>query len=506
MYILFVYGFGQALVGLPVFLLSALFISLITQADRRHFFGPACIVVLGLVLLVYIPYHLSSKTMRHFLATIGAGDLPDASLATATWREAVVYPQRVVNWVSIEALVFYAITAAFFTPRFDLALSVVGHAVGIIGSVALTQVAYLFYIEWAMSAMARLALAAGAQPQLTDLKKARLRTKLLLIFLLIVTVPVTVVGFFGYGQAVSMGGDSAHALRLTGAVSILSGSTAALLVAMLIRSVSKSLQEIQRVAEEVSRGNLAVSVRPLAADELSEMGAYFNSMVNELRQQEHLKAAFGRYVSPAVRDGILNGQIVLGGERREITIMFTDIRDFTSWCEETPPETVIQTLNSYYENLIQALIKHGGTVTRYTGDGVLALFGAPLEDPEHALHAVQAAWEAHTLLEKFNAIRRSVDAFELHTGFGIHTGVAVMGSIGSEARAEYTPIGDAANVASRIEGLNRDLHTVILISEATHQRVADRILVGKRAETQVKGRSKPVQVVEVVGLNGNVST
>jgi len=231
----------------------------------------------------------------------------------------------------------------------------------------------------------------------------------------------------------------------------------------------------------------------------------FNEMTEEVSKQERLKDAFGRYVSGPVRDGIISGAIRLGGERREITIAFTDIRDFTSWCESTSPEEVILTLNAYFETLVQVLVEHGGTVTRYTGDGVLVLFGAPADDPDHALHAVQAALKAHTLLEAFNDIRRISGAFELRTGFGIHTGVAVVGSIGYEARAEYTPIGDPANVASRIEGLNRDLGTSILISRATYDRVSSHVTVGKTTRTPVKGRFEQVQVYEVVGLNGGTT-
>jgi len=502
LYIFLVYLLGQALIDTPVFLLATVFISLITRVRWIEFVLPASAVIGSLIALVYFFYHVFSPTVRRFLAVLVAGDLPDQDLATAAWAEAVVFPRRVVVGVTAASLIVYTLTTIFFAPRFGLSLSLAGSVVGITSTVALGQVVFLFYIEWAMSPIARLALAAGARPSLDDLKGMRLqlRTKLLFLLLLIVIVPVTVLGLLGYSQVVALGGDPDSSLRLTGLVATLSSGMAALLVLLLVHSLSVPIQEIRRVAEEVGHGNLNVSVRPLTTDELAELGLYFNRMVAELRQQERLKAAFGRYVSDAVRDGILSGQISLGGERREVTILFSDIRDFTAWCERTPPESVIQTLNSYYENLIQALIKYGGTVTRYTGDGVLALFGAPLEDPDHALHAVQAAWEAYVLLEKFNAIRRSVGAVELRTGFGIHTGVAVVGSIGCEARAEYTPIGDAANVASRIEGLNRELGTVILISDATYQRVADWVVVGKRAETPVKGRAKPVQVVEVVGL------
>lgn len=503
LYIFLFYLLGQVLIDPPSFLLAILFISFVTQVGWDRFILPVGLIITALVLFVYIFYHLFSPSIRRFLSILIAGELPDQDLAAAAWREAVVFPQRVVWRVSVLSVALYGMTTVYFTPRFGFSLSLVGSVIGVTATVALSQVIYLFYLEWAMQPVARLALAVGAQPQLEDMQSVRLRlsTKLLLLILLIIIVPITVVGLFGYSQVVVLGGDPAYSLIWTGLVALLASGVAMVLVILLLRSVSSPIQEIHRVAEAVGRGNLNISVRPFSADEISELGLHFNSMIRELQQQEQLKAAFGRYVSEAVRDGILNGEISLGGERREISIMFTDIRGFTAWCEETPPETVIQTLNSYYENLVQALIKHGGTVTRYTGDGVLALFGAPLEDPHHALHAVQAAWEAYTLLEKFNFIRRSVDAFELYTGFGIHSGVAVVGSIGCEARAEYTPIGDAANVASRIEGLNKELDTVILISEETYQQVAEHIVAGKRAETPVKGRSQPVQVVEVMGLH-----
>jgi class 3 adenylate cyclase len=502
LYIFLVYLLGQSMIDPPSFLLTVLFLAFVTRLPLQRFVGPVAALIGGMIVVVYVFYHVLTPTIRRFLATLIADELPGQALATAAWREALAFPPRVVGWVAVVSVVVYTLSTVLFTPRFGFSLALIGSVVGLTATVGLTQVIFLFYLEWAMAPVARLALAAGARPELEELQAVRLPLwlKLLLLILLIVIVPVTGLGLFGYSQVVALGGDAADSLRLTALAASLASGVAALMVFILVRSVSAPMREIQRVAEAVGRGNLDVSIRPWTADEFSELGLRFNDMVAELRQQERLKAAFGRYVSEAVRDGILEGQISLGGERRELSILFTDIRNFTAWCEETPPETVIQTLNSYYENLIQALIQHGGTVTRYTGDGVLALFGAPLLDPDHALHAVRAAWEAYCLLEKFNAIRRSVDAFELHTGFGIHTGVAVVGSIGCEARAEYTPIGDAANVASRIEGLNRDLGTTILISEATYRQVNGRIVTGKRAETPVKGRSRPVHVVEVVGL------
>jgi len=502
LYILLVFLLGQLLITVPAFVVGIVFTSFVTGVRWTSFVVPAALAQLALTLLAGWFYLRFSRVMRGFLAGLLAGEPPDANAATAAWLEAVAFPQRVVSRVVVAVLALYSLQAVFFLPRFGIRAALEGSAVAVMVAVWFALVVFIFYLERAMYPVVRLSLAVGARPTLADLETARLRlgTKLQVLILAVIAVPATAAGLFAYSRVVALGGDPAETLWLTGLVVTIASGAAVLLAFLLVRSVVAPVRELQRVIGEVGQGNLNARARPLTTDELAELGLYFNRMVEQLRQQEPLKAAFGQYVSEAVRDGILGGQITLGGERREVTILFTDIRNFTTWCERTPPESVIQTLNSYYGNLIQALVKYGGTVTRYTGDGVLALFGAPLEDPNHALSAVRAAWEAHVLLEKFNSIRRSVGAFELRTCFGIHTGVAVVGSIGCEVRAEYTPIGDAANVANRIEGLNRKLGTAILVSDTTYQRIADHVLSGQQAEVTVKGRSRPVRVVEIAGL------
>ena len=508
LYIFLVYLLGQAIVAPPVFMMAVLFISFVTGVNIERFLSPVATVVGLMVAMAYFFYHRFSSVIRRFLARLIAGEAPEKPLATAAWEEAVMYPQRVTGWVAISSLFAYTSLGLLFTPRYGLSPALVGSLIGFLATVALGQVIFLFYLEGAMAPVARLALAVGAAPTLKTLKGSRprmgVRTKLLMVTLLILFLAVTVMGLFGYAQALSLGGDPAASLSLTIVVATFASTIAALLVILLSRSLSKPMEEFQRVVEEVQRGNLNVAVRPLTTDELAELGLLFNRMVAELRQQEELKTAFGQYVSDAVRDAILSGRIQLGGERREITVMFTDIWGFTAWCERTPPESVVQTLNSYYENLVRVLASHGGTVTRYMGDGLLVLFGAPLEDPDHALHAVRAAWEAYVHLEKFNEIRRGVGASEIRTGFGIHTGVAVVGSVGCPERAEYTAVGDVVNLASRVEELTRELDAVILISDATYQRVAGYVEVGKRARVKVRGRSQPVEVVEVVGLREEI--
>jgi class 3 adenylate cyclase len=508
LYVHAVFLLGQIMINAPAFATGILFLSLVTQVAWADFVVPVGIGHVGVTILGGWFYLRFSRAIRRFLAGLWAGGPLDTDLATAAWLEAIVFPQRVVGWTIVPFLIVYGLLVVLFSvPRFGPLPALEGGVVALTVGVWFGLVLFLFYLEWTLRPVARLALAAGASPALDNLGLARLRlgVKLQVLTLALIGVPAVTVGLFAYSQVVALGGDPAKVLRVIGlAVAVASGA-AIVQAFLLVRSVIAPVRELQRVIDEVSQGNLQARARLLTTDELAELGLHFNHMVEDLRRQEPLKAAFGQYVSEAVRDGILSGQISLGGERREITILFTDIRDFTGWCEQEEPETVIQTLNVYYGFLVQALIRHGGTITRYTGDGVLALFGAPLEDPDHALHAVLAAWEAHNLLEKFNDIRRTVGAFELRTGFGVHTGMAAVGSIGCEARAEYTPIGDAANVASRIEGLNRELGTVILISDDTYRRVADRLIVGKRAATPVKGRSQPVEVVEVAGLRSDLS-
>ncbi|MBU0704273.1 MAG: adenylate/guanylate cyclase domain-containing protein [Chloroflexi bacterium] len=504
LYIITTYLRGQLTLTLPSFLAAMTFTRIIARVVRYDLADMVTFVVCFVTAMAYIFYHYYSPNIRAFLASLIAGNPPSQELATLTWIETVNFPHLVVGWTMMVAVLSYAAQAVsfFLTIEFSQALELQGWIVALALTVAIALIFFLLYLERAMRPVALLALAMGAQANLDDprVHRFRLRFKLLVLILPIMIVPLVTLGLFGYSQAVILGGDPTTSLLLTGTVVLLSGGVAVVLTLLLVRSVLTPVQELEQVMTTVAVGDLMARARPCTSDELADLGLHFNAMTKELAEQEQLKTAFGRYVSAAVRDGILSGQISLGGERRELTIAFTDIRDFTSWCERTSPEEVIQTLNAYYDNLVQILTEHGGTIARYTGDGVLVLFGAPLDDPDHARHAVEAALEARELLEKFNDIRRTIGAFELRTGFGIHTGVAVVGSIGCEARAEYTPIGDPANVASRIEGLNRELGTSILISQATYERVADSVIVGKTAETLVKGRVEPVQVYQVLGL------
>lgn len=205
--------------------------------------------------------------------------------------------------------------------------------------------------------------------------------------------------------------------------------------------------------------------------------------LNAREQQKEMRKMLEAVVSPAVAERLLETGIELGGEEREVTILFTDIRNFTRMSNASTPNKTLNFLNGYFEVVTEQIELHGGIVDKYIGDSVMAIFGAPVTYPDHASRAVSAALEIHKALRKFNRSRK----IDIRTGIGIHTGRVTMGNIGSSSRLNYTAIGDGVNLASRIEGLTKKFGVPILVSAAT-TRAAPEFRFVEIDEVQVKGR------------------
>jgi adenylate cyclase len=224
----------------------------------------------------------------------------------------------------------------------------------------------------------------------------------------------------------------------------------------------------------------------------------------EERQRQYTKRAFQQYVSPEVVARIVDNPEALqfGGELRNLTVLFSDIRDFTTFTEKNDPQLVVQMLREYLTEMTRIVIEEGGTLDKYIGDAVMAEFGAPIVYPDHALRGCRAALRMAAEVERLTAkwIAEGREPFRI--GLGVNTGNMVVGNLGSEQLFDYTVIGDEVNLGARLESLNKDYQTDkhIIISDGTVEAAGDAIEVRELGEVKVKGKTRPVVVYELLGL------
>jgi class 3 adenylate cyclase len=283
-------------------------------------------------------------------------------------------------------------------------------------------------------------------------------------------------------------------------------AVAGLVVALLLaRGIANPLVSLSRVTERVRAGDYDVQVAVTSQDEVGTLQDGFNLMVRGLDERERMRDLFGRAVSPEVADLFLDGDLELGGEVRQVTILFSDIRGFTGLSEPLSPHQVITFVNEFLDEMHAAIQGVGGIVHKLGGDSIMALFGAPVADLDSSRMALHAGLRMRARLAALNERRRLRGDVPLRIGIGINTGPVVAGGVGSEDRLEYTVLGDAVNVAARLESLTKDYPQYdILISETMLQNLPDRDLLETvdLGEVKVKGKTEPVRVFAVLNHRG----
>lgn len=239
---------------------------------------------------------------------------------------------------------------------------------------------------------------------------------------------------------------------------------------------------------------------------VSYLGTLGLRLTGEERERTRLRQMFGKYVSDEVVEKLLadGNRPDLGGESLQVTILFSDIRNFTTISEKLNAHEVVEMLNTYLSRVCEVILREGGTVDKFIGDSIMAVFGSPVPYKDHALRALRAALGMIETAREFRSWMdqhfAGKDLPEFAIGIGLHTGEAVIGSIGSPKRMEFTAIGDTVNLASRLESLSKELGWAIVVSSATIQAAGSSVVTGKQEKVTVKGRKEYAQVYEVIGL------
>jgi sigma-B regulation protein RsbU (phosphoserine phosphatase) len=297
--------------------------------------------------------------------------------------------------------------------------------------------------------------------------------------------------------------DRLRVLRVAILQGALAGAVAALLVGVVFaRRLTRPLAALTAGVARVAAGALDQTLAVRSRDEIGRLTEAFNEMVEGLRQRDFIRNTFGRYVSPEVAKAILESPegLRFGGEKRVVTILMSDLRGYTRFAEDGDPAWVMEVLNGYLSRMTEIVVEHGGTINEFIGDAIFAVYGAPLAYGDHAERAAATALAMQRAMAEINAANAAQGLPRFEMGIGVHTGEAVVGNIGSEARAKYAVVGSAVNTAARVESAT--VGGQIYLSAAALAPIQPLAEVGPPVSVQVKGLSEPLVLHELRGLSG----
>ncbi len=264
-------------------------------------------------------------------------------------------------------------------------------------------------------------------------------------------------------------------------------------------TITWPIQQLVLAAKRISEGDFQINLKPKGRDEVANLSMAFNEMAKGLEERDRVKETFNKFHNKEIAEKLLSGEVRLGGERKEATVFFSDVRGFTALSESMQPEEVVEMLNEYMTRMVAIIRSHGGVVDKYVGDAIMALWGVPLTREEDTRNAVRACLAMREDLAKLNELRISRGQPVLKIGMGLNRGLLIAGNIGSDEKMEYTVIGDAVNLASRIESMTKEYGTDLLISTSIYHQVRNQFICEAGGAAKVKGKSEAIEVYKVNG-------
>lgn len=352
-----------------------------------------------------------------------------------------------------------------------------------------------------------IAEAGAAEPRFP--RRSRIAVRLLAAFLVVSILPIGILAYLSWREGSGEEGAEAeaHADEMIFGLSVATVELAVAGVSLLLsigmalfvsRTLVRPLRRLQESMRRVEGGELDVAADVSSSDEVGQLAMSFNHMVDGLRREALVRDLFGQYVTPELAEAAIERRGELDGQLVTCTVLFADIRNFTGIAEALPATRLIKILNEYFSRMSTVVVEEHGFVNKFGGDSLLAVFGTPLNpDPDHAACGVHAALRMESVLAAFN--REQEDAWlpQIMIGIGIATGDVVAGNVGSETKLEYTVIGDAVNVASRLQAMTKDLDERILVDGETARAAGSIARFQRVADVSVRGKARPIDVFAV---------
>ena len=299
--------------------------------------------------------------------------------------------------------------------------------------------------------------------------------------------------------------DAEKMIRRNLLIALIVLSIAILVIYYFSKTLTTPIRRLVGATKEIEEGRFEVDIVPSTRDEIGLLTESFVNMGKGLAEREKMKDAFGKFVNKDIAERILRDEIKLGGERKTAVIFFSDIRSFTAISENLQPEEVVEFLNQYMTRMVKCVNDTNGVVDKFIGDAIMGVWGTPISHGNDTANAVECALRMRESLREFNKDRGTAKKPIIKIGCGINTGAVLAGQIGSHDRMEYTVIGDAVNLASRIESLNKPFGTDILISEDSYLAVKDLFTVVPMEKIMVKGKKDPQQIYAVLARKSDSS-